>query len=339
MIWMTKSSLDFTKQPKWFRIANITNGTTRTMSISKDGNYLWVGTVKGGLYRVANIMQAYDSLAADISSQYCVIKTTEIKSLLSANRCVTSIAIDPRNNNHILVTLGNYGNATYIYESTNALDSMPAFTIKQGDLPKMPVYSAIIEMNNSKRAYIGTEYGVFYTNELDVAKPRWYEANSGRLGRYPTHMIKQQIYKYDGDYVADDNHQYYYLSRRPDLGTVNYGAIYAGTHGRGFFRTDEHTGIIDNKPTVKLVEKPSFIIYPNPVSDLMNIKYTLPKSSEAIIRVFDMNGRTVKLSKISNQLQGLNKTSILVDDLPKGTYIVNLVSGKESVNSKVIIFR
>ena len=43
------------------------------------------------------------------------------------------------------------------------MDINPTFTSIQGDLPYMPVYSAVIDVNNSDNIIIGTDFGVWST--------------------------------------------------------------------------------------------------------------------------------------------------------------------------------
>ena len=42
-------------------------------------------------------------------------------------RYITDIATSRKTSSHVVVTLGNYGNADYVYESQNATDATPLF--------------------------------------------------------------------------------------------------------------------------------------------------------------------------------------------------------------------
>jgi hypothetical protein len=113
-IWMTRKSLDFSvPQPEWYRISSNGvslpdgfTGTAQCMNVSSCGNYLYVGTTSGRVYRIANLLNANDYQSADNRSPYCVVETKLIKSYSS--RSVTSIAVNPKDADHIIVTLGNY---------------------------------------------------------------------------------------------------------------------------------------------------------------------------------------------------------------------------------------
>ncbi|MFI5222501.1 MAG: T9SS type A sorting domain-containing protein, partial [Bacteroidia bacterium] len=61
-----------------------------------------------------------------------------------------------------------------------------------------------------------------------------------------------------------------------------------------------------------------FVIYPNPVNDVLNISFT-PKLSPVIMQLLDISGRIVKQSNLSN-----SQTSIDVSDLNNGIYFISL---------------
>lgn len=318
-VWMTKKALHFGITPQWFNIANIAN--PHTFTISKCGNYLFVGTVGGKLYRISNILAITDSLSATYNSPYSVLEFREIESFAQA---VTSIAVDPNNPNRVLATLGNYGRTKYIYYSSNALDYDPTFEAKQGTtagkkLPAMPVYSCIFEMSNPKMVIIGTEYGMYATQDITKSEAliEWTEENNG-MPRVPVFMIRQQVYNYPG--------------------VTNYGAIYVATHGRGFYGNFEYLGINNNnKPSVASAGKLN--IYPNPATDYINIGFSLNVNSGLTINIYDLKGKLVKTQNIYNKPSGYHTEKLNCSELSKGSYIIQLVHGNEYKSGKFLIVR
>jgi len=316
-VWFTRQALKFNITPQWYNIAHIVS--PHTFSISKDGNYLFVGTGSGALYRISNILAITDSLSGWYNSSYCVVEKTLIKSF--SNQAVTSIAIDPNNPQRIVVTLGNYGNANYVYYCENALDQTPVFTAKQGTttnkkLPAMPVFSAIFEMNHPNMVILGTEYGMFATQDITASASDivWTEENNG-MAHVPVFRIVQQIYDYPG--------------------VTNFGAIYIGTHGKGFYRTYDYLGINDNPSSTNNTGKLS--IYPNPAVDNINLSYSLVTKSAITIKIYDLNGKLVKLVNVMNKPSGNHIENINCSDLTRGTYIVQLITGSDSRTAKVVI--
>lgn len=316
-IWMTFEPLQFQKTPRWFHIANIIE--PHTMSISKDGNYMFVGTISGNLYRISNILAITDSLSAWYNSPFSVI---ELKQLNNFSQAVTSIAVDPNNANRLVVTLGNYGSTNYVYYSDNALSQTPTFVSKQGStagkkLPPMPVYSSMFEMSNPNMVILGTDYGIFATQDITKSAPQieWTEENSG-MARVPVYMIRQQIYNYPGVY--------------------NYGKIYIGTHGKGFYSNDQYLSINDNQDS-KITSESKLYIYPNPVINDLNIGFTLTNKSNVTFKIYDLNGRVVKMQNLMNKPNGYHTATINCSDLRNGTYIIQLLEGNNSRTSKFIV--
>ncbi|HPS26427.1 MAG TPA: T9SS type A sorting domain-containing protein, partial [Bacteroidales bacterium] len=316
-VWYTRGALNFGETPRWYNIANIAN--PHTFSISKDGNYLFVGTISGALYRISNILAISDSLSGWYNSAYCVVERAMINNF---GQAVTSIAVDPNNPQRLLVTLGNYGNTNYVYYCENALHVAPTFVSKQGTtngkkLPAMPVYSAIFEMNHPNMVIIGTEYGMFATQDITktAALIEWTEENDG-MAKVPVFAIRQQVYNYPG--------------------VSNYGAIAIGTHGKGFFKNTQYLGINDNQNAKENVSG-NLSIYPNPAIDHVNISYSLPVKSAVTIKIYDLNGKLVKLMNLGAKASGNQLENIDCSNFGKGTYIVQLLAGNSSRTAKFIV--
>ncbi len=320
-VWMTKKALNFSITPQWIKISSVAN--VENMSISDDGNYMFLGTSGGTVYRISNILAVKDSVNGTITSPYCVIDQTMIKSF--SGRSVTSTAIDPNDPSRLLVTLGNYGNTDYVYFSENALDATPTFTSKQGTttgkkLPAMPLYSGLIEMVDGNRVLIGTEYGVFATNDItkNAATIEWTQENTG-LSPVPVFSIRQQTRLFPGM-------------------TNKWGTIYIGTHGRGFFETEFFATAVPeiDKPAIT---KPTLNVYPNPAVDFTNVNFTLTSKASVTVNIYDLNGRLVKSIDMSQKSIGSHQESIDCSGLDRGTYIIQLVAGKESTTAKFTVMR
>lgn len=327
-VWMTKQSLDFSNRPVWYKLCAITPvgiQSTQCMQLTKDGNYLFVGTSNGKLFRLSNLRAAQDSITADcgttaIPNVNSIVGFSQL-AINSNSQAITSIAIDPEDPNNMIVTLGNYGNTTYVYYSSNALDSIPTFTSKQGNLPKMPVYASLIPIFNSGTVLLGTEYGIYATDNITASSPQWTAENTG-LANVPVYMLWQQI--------NDFNNSNCYVS--------NFGTIYAATHGRGVFECTKYTSISDPDPgSSDGVYLPlSVNIYPNPVNDNTMLSYTLSKNSDVVISVYDLTGRLAKTVKLSNISKGAHTYKLDCSALKTGSYFLKLQSGTETASTKFI---
>ncbi|HLN53002.1 MAG TPA: T9SS type A sorting domain-containing protein [Lentimicrobium sp.] len=317
-LYMTKEVLDFGAEPQWFKIANI-GGVPTSIGISKDANYVYVGCDNGNVYRVANIAFANDSIKADISSNSCIISTTMIQQF--AGRKVTSVSVDQKNDARVLVTLGGYGNDEFVFFTSNALDQTPTFISVQGNLPKMPVYSSLFEMNTSN-VLIGTDFGIYTTKALG-ANTVWTAENNG-MGALPILSIRQQTVTRP------------YIEGFTEV--ANRGAIYLASLGNGIFENKLYVGF-DGPATGNPEKEISLNIYPNPVSDLINFNISLSRTENVIIKIYDLKGNMVLAKNLGAIQKGLNKISIDAEILPAGSYLLQTFSGNEVQKAKFVVIK
>jgi hypothetical protein len=50
---------------------------------------------------------------------------------------------------------------------------------KSGDLPNIPVDSIAVNPRNPKQVFAGTDWGLYFTEDIDVADPTWMRFNAG----------------------------------------------------------------------------------------------------------------------------------------------------------------
>jgi hypothetical protein len=308
-IWMTRGLHDYSGAPKWYRIATTANQSEypQCMAISSDNNYLFVGTSNGKVYRISNLLNAKDSLSADNRSIYCVVATDQIYSI--SNRPITSISVNPNDPNKVIITAGDYNATTYVFYSTNATSDLPTFANKTGNLPKYPVYTSLFVKENPNIILLGTEYGIYSTDNITASAPSWSADNEG-LGNVPVYMLTQQdFYNYD---------------------SPNYGVIYAATHGRGIFANYKYRVVsIDDFVT----ENNNLFVYPNPATDYIYINNQMG-NKPFTVSIYNMNGQLVYVKLISDNS---NPTiQIPVNTLNNGTYIITCQSKDKMYSSKFV---
>jgi len=78
-------------------------------------------------------------------------------------------------------------------------------------------------------------------------------------------------------------------------------------------------------------------VYPNPVSDVMNLVLNPGKSRSVMISVLDMSGRTVLNKKYEIQAEDLSTLKIPVSELPSGMYMVKIQAGTNVIARKMIV--
>jgi hypothetical protein len=328
-VFMTHGAMDFTEPPVWYKILT-PQGNPQSLGVSKDGNYLWVGTVNGILYRLGNLHEAYDPYTASMDSAGYAIEVLRIDDFNT--RAITSVSVDPVNPNHVIVTLGNYGNDHYVYRSTNATAANPVFTSVQGSsLPAMPVYSSLIEMNDPNVVILGTERGIFTTNNINNANPTWTQ-ESGDMGDVAVFQIRQQLINKPAITVPIDS-----VNFETFPGVDNYGKIYAATYGKGIYHTTRFVGIGELPVYPDKIAQSRLHIYPNPASEVLFIDYNAAKAAQVEVSVIDLSGRIVKQQNFGLLNAGKQTLRFDLGQMKQGVYLIQLSNGETMLSNKLVI--
>jgi type IX secretion system substrate protein len=346
-IYMSFSVLDFSKDVVWYEIANKNKtsfeGIPSCMAISTDGNTMYVGTTKGNFYRFSNIVSAYNEATADCNSDQFVISVSKIDLIdpgtnAPNTQAITSVCINPNDAANVILTLGNYGNDNYVYRSDNAFDSLPSFNSIQGDLPKMPVYASLIEMTDNNLVVIGTEHGIYTSENTSSANPNW-TSDITVLGSVPVMMLNQQTVKKLPDYVSKPNGTDTLWTVYP--GTNNYGVIYAATYGRGLYRSDKYQKPvgIDEQEGSSAISAASLKAYPNPASFNATFTFELTAPSNTDLRVFNISGQLVETVNVGNLQTGKHSYVYNIEKLSMGTYFIQLITANGSATTKLMVVK
>jgi hypothetical protein len=203
------------------------------------------------------------------------------------------------------------------------LDSLaPVFKAKQGNnLPPMPVYSSLIPISHSGTVIIGTEKGIYSTSDIADSTPSWSEDNNG-MAHVPVYMITQQQNNY-----WNSNCQVY-----------NTGIIYIATHGRGIFECANFLSINEPPTTNNGIPKNylSASMYPDPVINDATVSFNLPANGNVKLNVYDVNGKLFNTINLANLIKGNHLYTLDCSTMPKGTYVIQVMSGKESATAKFV---
>jgi hypothetical protein len=330
-VFLAVRPLNFGDSPYWMPIA--VNGTTGTndglegevaaLAFSTDGDHLYVGTKIGGtsgaVYRISNLNTIKfntlsDTLTGWINNPASQLTCTRLGRFTGQN--VTSVCVDPNNANKVIVTLGNYNNNNYVYRCASATtapssNSASNFTNIQNNLPKMPVYSSLIDYTNGDRILLGTEYGIF-SSDNDGAN--WTFDNDG-MAKCAVFMLRQQTQPYNKCW--------------------NSGTIYAATHGRGIFSTATLNSVKDL--TGNIDQNDQLLIYPNPVFEQATIKFNLPEEGNTSVTIFDLQGKLISNANLGKIKKGTNVYTFNNEGLNEGTYIASVTSGSYKKVVKFVV--
>ncbi len=331
-IWVTRKPLNFNvlavAQP-WAPI--LPNGgvsatgswAMRDVQFTKDGEHLYFA-LNNNLYRVSGFSGArtLGQLHGDSTDSYML----DYDMIFSFGNSINSINLDPNNADRVLVTLAGSSGST-VYLSTNATSSNPSFQTKQGNLPVMPVFTGVFNWQDGNQVVVGTEYGVFSTEDITAASVSWDYQYNDYLYNASVMDIVQQDFE---NYQYEVNNHY---------GVENHGWLYIGTHGRGIFRSDAWKGPLSTPdPIVSYgAETMELSVYPNPAQHETRLKFVMTKAGMVDIQVYDLNGRLVKSQRSSQLPAGEHEMQLQVSDLQQGTYLIHLNANGESLSQKLIV--
>jgi hypothetical protein len=322
-VWVTREALRFGKTPVWWKVLDNAGSGVKSIEFSKDGNILYVGDFSGKVTRIKGFNNVYfnneanDTINGVFDQDSLSYKYADVRSGVSqldvqviynggGGQAATGIAVDPKDPEHVVVTLGGYAGASHVIRSTTAGSTTGAssFTSIQGDLPNIPVYDAVIDVTSSNLIVVGTEFGIYASDNFGV---NW-TPQTNEAGIVPVFAMRQQW--------------------RPwDLANSNSGVIYAGTHGRGIWSSSTLLSIGDNTTIDKAKEVIAISVYPNPANQYTNISFDLTERADVNISVYNMQGKLVKANTVKNANKGSFKTQLNIDNLTKGTYFINIKAG------------
>lgn len=329
-VYMTRDALIFDKDSDWFLISEI-SGIPSTVVMNANGTEAFVGTTDGNLYKITGIDDAFTEEQADVTDTLnpCVQIVQLDTDSVFAGRAITSIYVNPNNNNDILLTLGNYGNNNYVYRSTNGGAS---FTSIQGNLGRFPVYSGIIEKSTGL-LIIGTEHGI-YTSSDGAA---W--SKSGNYSS-PVMGLTQAIMPNHDDIIDVLYDEMGTPTEVIYQGIHNEGMIYAATYGNGILMCGTYEEGSDFG--VDEVESDSHnaqvSVYPNPVRGNAQFNFTMSENGNVSYQIFDLAGRMIVNSELGFYGEGEHTATINTESLTSGSYVIRVIAGNKMNTGKFLVY-
>jgi hypothetical protein len=244
---------------------------------------LYVGTVLGDVFKITNANTT--PTWAEIEVQNNIVGS------------ISDIEVGA-SENELFVTIHNYGVKSIWYTNNGGT----SWASKEGNLPDMPVKSILQNPLNPEEVIIGTELGVWYTNNFSSASPRWASSFNG--------MRNVKVMDLD---VRDDN------------------MVFAATYGRGVF-----SGMF-TATSFSVNEEDVFANALKVFPTISNGQFTLT-STETIgstqVEIYSISGKSVHQTKVDIQ-QGLRKEFNL--NLNSGIYLVKFKGSSFETTKRIII--
>lgn len=327
-VYITREPMKTNGVPQWHPLSE-DNGSPTSVEFSPDGNHLYVGYSSGQLVRFSGLNNAWTADELNFDEPEFEI-TKDI--IYTANGVITDIEVDysmgqgtapgaEPASERVVISIGNYGGNGKIRVSDDAATTSTNTSFQniwnvEPGIVGMPCYSVVMDVANPDKILAGTEFGIWYT---DNNGEDWVNVNNGDMVRVPIYGLRQQ--------------------KQPNWKVENSGVVYAGTHGRGVFKSDYFLNAPNSIEDTYTAIRPlsDLVIFPNPAADMATLKYTMGTSGNVTMRVFSLDGRLVD-SKVGQPVEaGRDRLmTINVADLPTGTYLVQLTTDKESKTVKFV---
>ncbi|MCX7551575.1 PA domain-containing protein [Xanthomarina sp. F2636L] len=217
-----------------------------------------------------------------------------------ANRSIVGSVSDVefgQTEDDIFVTVHNYGVNNVWYTS----DGGANWEAKDGNLPDLPVKTILQNPLNLEQVIIGTELGVWFTENFSNSSPTWNQAYNG--------MSNVKVL---------------------DLDLRNDNMVFAATHGRGVFSgmfTADFLSVEEN------VLASDLSLYPTVSNGEITIsaKSNLGKMD---LSIFNLNGQKVYNTSLDMNSNGKKQLSL---NLSSGLYLANFSKDGYTETKKFII--
>jgi len=261
------------------------------------------------------------------------------------NIIVTNISLPSQNTVYKILHPNNISDEFFIligsevYKTTDGGNAWTPVTIGDDVTFDTAIFDIVQNPKNLNQLALGTSSGVFVSNDKGLTwnlvsqfvanKVAYSDVNSGVLVA-ATYTSQNDIFNI---HYSVDNGTNWKTIARTDLLETESGSvaidfsdkkayIYIASTDLGLLGYNLNLEILANGEVS--AEKASVLVYPNPTVDVVHIDSKNLKSAT----LYDMNGKKLLES---------NNTEINVSHLPKGVYVLRIVTSDNSIVSKKII--
>lgn len=205
----------------------------------------------------------------------------------------------------ILVTFYNYG-VTSVWYTENGLDENPVWRNKEGNLPDFPVLAILKNPLNDDEVIIGTELGIWATQNFTDVSPSWNQAYNGMSDVKVT----------DLDLRRGDN------------------MVFAASYGRGIFSGQFTPREGPGEEPGEGLSGPEVLVFPT-VSEGHFRVGSAEDVGETRVKVYSLTGQQVHVSDYN--LNAGIPLNLDLTHLSPGVYIVKTTTAEISKTQKLVI--
>ena len=221
------------------------------------------------------------------------------------NRWISDIHVGWGTLRTVYAALSGYG-TSHAWKTT---DGGKNWVDISGDLPDIPANVIIPSRTDTNTVFLATDLGVWYTTNGGT---NWKQFGNGL----------PNVVCYDMKLTPDNR-------------------LVVGTYGRGVWSVDAITATESTPPAPADVTLDA--AWPNPfgagIAPRATLRYTLARSGEAQLTVYNTAGRAVATIARGRHEAGSHSATFDAGDLPAGTYIAVLRAGGSTVSKKIALLR
>lgn len=288
----------------WVKFQRL-SGTVSAIAVSKvPANRVYYGTATRNVYRIDN---------ANTGNQ---LSTALPYTDLPSGGYVSSIAVDPRNADNVMVAYSNYGIYSLYYSSNGGNN----WTKIAGNLEENPDgsgngpsirWAKIIPVSDGTVYMLGTSVGLFATTQLNAEGTYWTQQATNEIGNSVVTMI---------DHRSTD------------------GLVTVATHSHGIFST--HITSVNDVVGIKQTSTntvASMSIVPNPATTVAAVHINVQQKTKITLDIYDELGRHITSLASATLDAGDKEYPLNTASLHNGIYYCTLRSGNNSETKKFII--
>lgn len=325
-VYVTRQPLKTNGVPQFYQVDEGEGSNPTSVEWSPDGDHLYIGYSNGRLIRLSGFNGAWTEEELTYDEDNFALTRTVIH---QGGGAVTDIEVDYSQgrgedaSERVVISIGGYGNSGKVRISDNAASAAGIGSFENvwnvpDEFIGMPVYSVVMDVTDTDIILAGTEYGVWYSGDSGET---WSEANNGDMVRVPVFDLRQQ--------------------KAAPWTVPNGGVVYAGTHGRGVFRTDflfnvtDVDNIEDERPVLDDIK-----VFPNPVNGQAKVSFDLGTTADIEMYIYGIDGRLIEAFQEQRVESGFERQITFdASDYAIGQYIVQLRVGDTWKSGKFVVTR
>jgi len=215
------------------------------------------------------------------------------------------VTVDPNDEATAYIVYSGFGTG-HVFKTTNYGTTWSDIT---GTLPDAPTNAVIVDPANSQHVYVGNDIGVFSSTDGGVT---WEAFQDG---------LATAVMIFDLN-ISPSNRK-----------------LRIATHGNGAYQRDlleQDVNVANENITSLNIE---MNLFPNPVSEILNVKFNLEEKASAFIELSDLSGKLIYKSNPTDFNKGENIEQIDVSKLSTANYICTLHMNGQVISRKIQVVK